>query len=533
MFQNLKQKIAAARAEGTFALAELALERGQDQEAVQRFIAQARDLKARGLPRELQTRGWAGALQGISAILQKNKPAPHSLHEILKALSSLPRHAMPREFQAYSAYRPVVRGLLLQSQHKEAIALCHHLNLWFPSDPRPRYALGRALEASLPHARNHDRQNIAQEALNAYDDALLHARQNRSTRWTTPIQIRTTALLMRHLAGTHPETAQRATQALETLTRTQVRNLSPHDQIVVAQAWLSSAQPMRRLRALDLLEEHIEDPALTTSSLRILHLYLERMDWRFYSTEHNRAQAILKSHTHIIGHQKTQSALLHLDLIHNLHEVMGRHSKPNRQHLLKLHEASPKAPQSTAAAYYQIALAISDPNAQRPWKDTLREQLTTLDIHPGLLRSQLKDSLLTLALASLAQIIYPDRRQLRAILEAFTLPTHQHPHAQAAFALLLPSLLAKWADQIDLQTELRNALGHYLQAAPPPSYGFSPIGMVMLHLNEKTLAEQAAQRAQSAPEHEDPQSLKLLRRTLAAQELRAGNPEAAVLHLLS
>ncbi len=579
---DLKTKILIARAEGVLALAELALERGDPRDALNLALGQARDLTRRGLDPALRRRAWFAALAAFALILDQHpaqatglvgsappRPLPVDpglIAEFVHGVAPCRRRDLPTGWGDYAAFRGLVNRLLA-AEVVEVVDLTGALCAWFDDDPRPSYAHGRALELRLdaagPALARGARAARVAEAVAAYKGALGAAiRVGAQARWRPTLHARVARLLLRHRAD-DPESIAEAAALVEALDREAVRRLPTPLRFAVAVAWLGgSASAMSRLRALDALAEINEAaPDYRAASLEVTERYLESLDWGFYSTEQDRARALLDT----LAGGSISRTLAYLDLLQDLHGVLGRHSRPDRRHLARLRETSEDDP--LACLYYDVALSIHDASgdaadvdprdgAEDPSRQHLdgaedqnRQRLDGAEdrsrqrrdvVAQALARHGITaqgpalalDTLPELALESLRQRCHPDRGVARALLVAFARPQHRTPHAQAALALALPTLLSRWREWVELQVELRRALGLFIQHAPMPAAGFAPLGVAMIALDEPELAEHAARRALTALDREAPAHLHDLLRALAQRALDAGHPARAVEWLL-
>lgn len=531
MLGELKNRLLLVRAEGALTLADMALERGEAHEALRQFAHQARDLGRRNLDAALRRQAWFGALAALRLIAERAQDAPahldaEAVREAVAGVLPCERAELPTRWRRYDDFRALILALLSQREAQAAAQLTWTLSQWFSDDPRPLYARGRALELQLAEASGLDAQHkLASEALEAYREALGAASTvGALRRWRPALHTRMARLLSAHLAARDPKQAQEALKLVEALTPGEVRRLAPAQRFHVASLWLRSKRAMLRVRALDMLGELMaSDEALRDAGLATLADYLEGLDWSYYSTEQDRVRAILGESPS----RRARRMVAYLDLLQALRGEMGRHSLPERGHLQHLLDAErAAAPGGLGERFYALAMTLSAQDAP-PLGDALASHgLAGRSVAVPL------DGPLGMALASLRQRHRPERGDARRLLDAFARPDAQVPHVQAAFALLLPVLIAQWRQWAELQTEMRRGVDAFLMHAPTPSWGFAVVGQALAGYGEWALAQKAARRALVRPDGEDPAALERLLLALARRDLECGGVEEAVAWLL-
>lgn len=534
MLGELKQRLVEARAEAALSLAEVALERGQPQEAARRFLEQAHDLRARGVAQGLQVRAWLGVLRAAEvAALQGAARLPEGLATASAALATRSAGELPPGWPGYEGLRHLLVRLLEEGDAQMAGGLGALLSQWLPRDPRPRYVRARALELEAQRAEAQAAsQAAAQRALDALEDVLAVATQVGALRsWEEPVRLRQAALWMRHLAQHQPDALARAARALDRIKPGRVRHLAPAQQLVVAQGWLHHERSMRRLRALDLLGALMEaEPEMVEPSLHILSSYLERMGWDFYGTERDRAVGLLRAHERALGAGRARRALAWLTLLGELREVLGRHGAPVSAHLERLRDASQGGGAGPwAPIYYEVALAVSPGEG---WREELGAALEARGAGREVLRRAWRRDVLAWALGALWQRVQADRAQVGDLLDALEQPALAGASSQAALVLLLPVLLARWGDWIELQGRARGAVERFARESGEPSMGWPSLGLALAGLGEEALARQVARRMVASAGQGPPEARRALIHAVARGLLAQGEPLEAARWLL-
>ena len=516
------------RAEGALVAAELLLERGDPEGALRLFSHQARDLGRRSIAAEVRRRAWFGALGAFGSLLDGGKGDPGVVEEVVKGVLPCERRDLPAVWRRYEDFRGLV-GAMLSARMPQVSVLTWALCVWFEGDPRPFYAHGRALELRLASTREAgERLRHVRDALSAYQSALgAAASVGAEARWRPVLSARIVRLLMEHRAD-DAEALPEALSLLDAMERETLRRLAPPYRFAMAVAQLRSSRSMDRLRALDALEQLMADARFRDAGQAVVEGYLESLDWSFYSTEQDRARAIVSA----FGGGAAKRIGAYLDLLQALHGAMGRHSQPDKGHLERLLEASLIADgESVSATFYRVAIRLAEAG-EGEGEEALRGALSASGITGEGPELALSDEPLAMALESLRQRVHPERQVVRALLAAFVRREHRVPHVQAAFALLVPLLVRQWGSWVELQVEMRRAVGVYLQHAPAPSVGFAALGVALFAVGEPRLAEKAARRALAEVEVEDRAVLEPLLGRLAKEALDAAEPARAVEWLL-
>ncbi|MEL6178059.1 MAG: hypothetical protein AAFS10_03855, partial [Myxococcota bacterium] len=451
------------------------------------------------------------------------------------------RDMLPRERATYDSWRTLMVALL-ERDHERAAELGRVLARWFPSDPRPHYALGRAWERQA--RRQDSSHNVSgraalegqirwvRKALGAYQAALAaSAEQGRRARWEPTLKVRMARLIWQG-RGREPEAATRAERLLSEVDRVALGGLAPPYRITVADIWLHQGKAMDRLRALDMLASVADDPLHASGVIAVLEDYLESLGWSYYATEQDRVRSIVERCAPALGPLGVRRALRYLDLLHELREVAGSHEEATLEHLQKLLRLETEAHgDSITASYYWAAVALVR-QSEVPFGDALERALEPARAQLDLLPSRLMREPVALALGALAQRHRPDPKQVRELLAAFGAEVYQVPHVQSSLGLLLPALLAHWQAWPDLQPAMRDAIARFIRLGLRPSYGFAAVAVSLWTLGETELAHAAATRALAQPEQEDEALLMELNGSLAAGALKAGKPHEAVRWLL-
>lgn len=532
MLGDIKRRLVATRAQGALAVADLAVEQGDAGRAIALYREQARDLAARGVDKELEVRGWFGILRASVPLLRRGEVPADALREALAALAGMDRGRIPPAWLRYDDYREL-GVLLLERAPARAVELARYLCGLVSVDPRPHYLLGRALEADLEGQRASARGAQVEQALTAYREALADAIEvGGIRRWEPVVHLRMAALLWRWRRLDDPEAARHALELVEKLDRAAVQEAAPPYRLVVAQIWLGSDRAMTRLRALDMLEAMVGDPALRGGALRVLDEYLERLGWTYYPTEHDRVRAIFGRIAPGLGPEVARRGLAWLELLGRLHDSEGRRAPPSRSHLQTLHAIEAGRGQVVSAAYYAVALRL----AERPEGADFAEVLVSaLDEHAEAVRqvwTRLLVEPLALGLGALCQWRRVDKVEVRQLLRAYAHGPWAVAHVQESFGLLLPPLILHADELAELADPIREAVERYLRLAPAPSFGFSSVGAAMLAAGEPNLAAMAARRAMIDRSREPSEALNTLVHGLAVRAMRSGEVTEAAAWLL-
>lgn len=473
---DLKSRVLRARAEAAYAIAEVQLESGDVESAASGFAGQARDLSRRQIHPELVRRGWFGVLDA-AGFLGRRCPA---LKEALAGLSHVRAVELDGAEAQYGRYRGLLSTLLSSGAWEETEALARLLTRWFPNDPRPAYVMARACDGA---ARTGD-EDAARRALDGYDIAAAAAAHVGARRqWSSVLGIRKAALLLRYRAA-GADGPKRALRAIEDLDRSGVRHLAEPYQWVVAHAWVHSDASIMRLRALDLLESLLS-PATKSRVSAILDDYLRSLDWRYYPTEHDRAVSLARA----TG--ASARTFAHLEMIAEVHEILGRGRAATVEHLVRLATAS--EPDGDAARYYEAAIdSVRDGVVVADTKTADRTELAAL------LGAEPRAP--QLAHACLCLRRNPDEDAARRILSQFEGAGAATPHTQASLTLAVPTLLKHWRSWADIRPAMVRAVDRYLELAPAPTFGFSALGDHLAVLDEMELAARAYVRAEAVGE---------------------------------
>jgi len=299
----------------------------------------------------------------------------------------------------------------------------------------------------------------------------------------------------------------------------------------VAQLWLGSDRAMSRLRALDMLEELVDEPAIRDAALRVVDAYLEQLGWSYYPTEHDRVRSIFARVAPSLGPDEARRGRAYLDLLGRLHDSEGRRASPSRSHLQTLHAIEVGRGHTVSAAYYAVAMRLVDAAPE----DFDAALAAALDDHAESVRqvwTRLLVEPLAIALGALNQWRRFDRAEVRQLLRAFGHAPWAVPHVQETFGLLAPPLLLHLPEAAELSEAAIEAAERYVRLAPRPRYGFASVGAAMLALGESEVAAQAARRAMAERAHEPADTLDALVYGLARRAVRRGDVREAAGWLL-
>ena len=533
VFGELKSQLLTRKAQGAYFVADTALASGELDRAARLYRSTARELASADVEPRLQVQGWLGMIRCGEQQLAARRAPGRELAEAISALGQQRRAALPDAWSSYDAWRALMIDLLALDVGKAA-DLGRVLARWFPSDPRPHYALGRAWEAQVERAGGSDaRLRITRKAIGAYQAAIAASgEQGCRPRWEPTLRVRIAGLMWRHVRPLDPEASAGAARQLADLDRGALADLAPPYRVTVAQIWLGQGRAMDRLRALDMLESAAGDPAFTPSVIRGVEGYLESLGWNYYATEQDRVRAIVERCASSLGPLGVRRALRYLDLLRELRQVAGSNEGATVEHLQRLLSLETEAHgDSVTAAYYWAALALlRQPDA--PLAEALDRALGAAQTHLDALPSRLMREPVALALGALHQLRHPEPRRVRELLSAFAARVYQVPHVQSSFGLLLPTLLSHWHAWPDLQPAMRDGIARFIHVGLRPSYGFAAVGVALIGLGEPELAHTAAARALAEPDREPPALLTDLKLALAAGALEEGKAHEAVRWLL-